>query len=143
MRAALIDFYGPPEVIYIGEVPTPKPLKGEVLVHVQAVGINPVDLLTRAGIGRSAQDFPLILGWDIAGIVTETGEGMKSLRVGNKVFGMVRFPALGNAYAEYVAAPEENFVEIPDGVDFFTAASIPMVGLTAWQSLFQIADLKP
>jgi NADPH:quinone reductase-like Zn-dependent oxidoreductase len=143
MRAALIDSYGPPEVIYIGEVPTPKPLKSEVLVHVQAVGINPVDLLTRAGTGRSTQDFPLILGWDIAGIVTETGEGVKSLRVGNKVFGMIRFPAVGNACAEYVAAPEEDFVEMPDGVDFFTAASIPMVGLTAWQSLFQIADLKP
>lgn len=140
MRAAVIDRLGPPEVLRLAEVDVPEPGPGEVLVRVEAIGVNAIDWASRAGQGVPVEDFPAVLGWDVCGSVVSGGPG---LPVGRRVFGMPRFPALAGAYAEYLVAPADQLVPVPPGVDAHTAAAVPMVGLTAWLSLFGLGGLRP
>lgn len=146
MHAVQIHEYGKPEVLTLEQVPRPQPAPGELLVQVQAAGVNPVDWKTRAGRGVSGRygtdAFPLILGWDISGVVEEVGENVTSFKVGDAVFGMPRFPQLAGAYAEYVAAPANEMAQKPASIDHIHAAALPLVALTAWQALFEAIDLK-
>lgn len=135
MRAAVIDRYGPPEVLRLARVPLPEPGTGEVLVRVGAAGVNAIDWLSRAGRGVHLPHFPGVLGWDVAGTVAATGPGAGPLRVGDRVFGTVRFPRPAGAYAEYVAAPADQLARTPDTVDDRTAAGAAMPGLTAWEAV--------
>lgn len=110
--------------------------EGEVLVQVKAISINPVDVKTRAGkgvYGRIKNESPLVIGWDIAGMVTESRSDL--FKVGDEVFGMVNFPGHGKAYAEYVAAPATQLALKPANVSFEEAAAATLVALTAWQAL--------
>lgn len=132
MRAAVIDAFGPADAIRVAEVPVPTPGDGEVLVRVHAVGVNAIDWFSRAGRGVGVRSFPAVLGWDVSGTVVGTGE---------EVFGMPRFPDLAGAYAEYVVAPAGELAAKPAGVDHRTAAGAPMVGITAWQTLFRHGGL--
>jgi len=132
MRAVVIDRLGPPGVLTPGTVADPVPGDGEVLVRVAAAGVNAIDWATRAGSGVAVPAFPAVLGWDVCGTVAAPAGPW---RAGDQVFGMLRFPALAGAYAEYVAAPADQLARVPDGVDAHTAAAMPMVALTAWQSL--------
>lgn len=118
------------------EIPTIQ--DGEVLVKVKAISINPVDVKSRAGYGMygMVKDFsPLILGWDISGVVEETKSD--KFKVGDAVFGMVNFPGHGKAYAEYVAAPAAHLALKPANIDFDVAAATTLVALTAWQALVE------
>ena len=146
MKAARIHQYGGPDVLVYEDAPRPSPAEGEVLVKVQAVGINPVDWKTRAGSGMGGRygsnPFPLIIGWDIAGVVEALGEKADKFKVGDEVFGMVRFPDIGAAYAEYVAAPQSHLALKPANIDHIQAAAFPLVTLTAWQALFEAGDLS-
>jgi len=146
MNVVQIRQYGQPEVLSFEQIPRPKPAPGELLVRVLAAGVNPVDLKTRAGggiAGRCGTDyFPLILGWDISGIVEEIGPGASGFKVGDAVFGMPRFPDVAAAYAEYVTAPAVDLALKPESIDHIHAAALPLVSLTAWQALFEAADLK-
>lgn len=145
MKAVRIHQYGSPDVLVYEDAPRPSPAAGEVLVKVQAVGINPVDWKTRAGSGMSGRygnAFPMIIGWDISGVVEALGEGATKFKVGDAVFGMVRFPDIGSAYAEYVAAPETELALKPNNIDFIEAAAYPLVTLTAWQALFEAGNLS-
>ncbi len=146
MNVVQIRQYGQPEVLTFEQIPRPKPAPGELLVRVLAAGVNPVDLKTRAGggiAGRYGADyFPLILGWDISGIVEEIGPGVSSFKVGDAVFGMPRFPDVAAAYAEYVTAPAVDLALKPESIDHIHAAALPLVSLTAWQALFEAADLR-
>ena len=122
----------------IGQVERPEPRPTEVLVKTSAVGINPVDWKTRRGEGVRGffpSDEPLILGWDIAGVVEEVGPGVTRFRVGDRVFGMPNFPDPANAYAEYVVARSRHLAHIPEGVSDTVAAALPLAGLTAWQAV--------
>lgn len=141
MRAAVIDGFGPPEVLRVAQVPVPTPGPGQVLIRVSAAGVNAIDAFTRAGRGVGVPGFPAVLGWDVAGTVVVVGPDVTGLRVGDEVFGMARFPALAGAYAEFAAIPEDELVVIPAGVDHVTAAAAPMAGTTAWQSLFRHGGL--
>ncbi|MBI1276887.1 MAG: zinc-binding dehydrogenase [Anaerolineaceae bacterium] len=144
MKAVRIHQYGSPDVLIYEDAPRPSPAAGEVLVKVQAVGINPVDWKTRAGSGMSGRygsAFPLIIGWDIAGVVEALGENADKFKVGDEVFGMVRFPGIGSAYAEYVAAPQTELALKPKNIDALEAAAYPLVTLTAWQALFEAGNL--
>jgi len=144
MMAVRLHAYGGPETLIYEQVARPVAEPGQVLVRVGAVGVNPVDWKTRAGRGVAGNlpQPPLITGWDIAGRVVALGEGVREFSVGDAVFGMVGFPGLGAAYAEYVAAPAGHLAHAPAAADELTAAALPLAALTAWQALFDAADLR-
>jgi NADPH:quinone reductase-like Zn-dependent oxidoreductase len=145
MKAARLYAYGAPDVLKYEDAPRPTPAADEVLVKVHAIGLNPVDWKTRAGSGMGArydQHFPKIIGWDISGVVEEVGATVTKFKVGDAVFGMVRFPAEGGAYAEYLTAPQQELALKPANVDYLSAAAIPLAALTAWQAFFEYGDLQ-
>jgi NADPH:quinone reductase-like Zn-dependent oxidoreductase len=140
MRAAVIDAFGPPRNLRIAELPVPVPGDGEVLVRVHAAGINAIDWAFRAGQVGGAPAFPAMLGWDLSGTVVKS-TGVTGLRTGDEVFGMPRFPAPAGTYAEYAVTPAAEVALKPDTVDHRAAGAAPMVGITAWQSLFRHGGL--
>jgi NADPH:quinone reductase-like Zn-dependent oxidoreductase len=142
MRAIRQQTLGGPEVLELAEVPRPAPGPTEVLVRVRAAGVNPVDWKTRAR-GAFLGDPPFTVGWDVAGVVEETGRGVTRFQPGDRVFGMPRFPHEAAAYAEYVTSPSRQLALIPDGLGDIEAGALPLAGLTAWQSLVETADVQP
>ncbi len=121
------------------EVSRPEPLANEVLIRVEAAGVNPVDWKTRAGNSPPRRLFapgqPVILGWDVAGKVEAAGAGVTRFAPGDRVFGMPKFPRPASAYAEYVVAGAREVARVPDGIDIVEAGALPLAGLTAWQAL--------
>jgi NADPH:quinone reductase-like Zn-dependent oxidoreductase len=113
------------------------------VVRVTAAGINPVDWKIRryGGDTRAIGEPPLLLGWDVAGVVEETSRSMTRFAVGDRVFGMPFFPRLARAYAEYVTAPSRQLARTPDGLTDEQAGGLPLAGLTAWQSLVDVAEV--
>jgi NADPH:quinone reductase-like Zn-dependent oxidoreductase len=131
-------------VLRLVDVEPPKPIPTEVLVEVHAAGVNPVDWKTREGRGAAGASGPppFILGWDVAGVVTEVGRGVTLFKPGDRVFGMPWFPREAGAYSEFVTAPSRQFAPMPDGLSFEEAAALPLAGLTAWQALVDTADVR-
>jgi NADPH:quinone reductase-like Zn-dependent oxidoreductase len=144
MRAISQDTYGGPEVLKLIETARPEPLPTEVLVRVEAAGVNPVDAKTRAGQGVAGLlgEPPFILGWDVSGVVEAIGHGVHTLAVGDEVYGMPWFPRSASAYAEYVTAPSRHFARKPANLDHVHAAAVPLAGLTAYQILTALADVQ-
>lgn len=135
--------WGGPEQLRRVEVEKPVPLPTEVLVRVKAVGINPVDVFTREGKAYNrALTLPHIPGWDVAGVVEAVGYGVTRFRVGDEVFGMPWFPRAAGAYAEYIVAPSRHLALKPSHLDFIDAAAMPLAGLTAWQTLVDVANVS-
>ncbi len=142
MRVIRQETFGGPEVLRLAEVERPEPMGTEVLVRVRAAGVNPVDWVTRAGKGY-LDSFPLTVGWDISGVVEETGIGVTRFAPGDDVFGMPWFPRQAGAYAEYVTAPSRQLARKPPGLSHAEAAGLPLAGLTAWQVLVDAAGVEP
>ena len=144
MQAVVAREFGGPEVLRLEEVPRPEPLPTEVLVRVHAAGVNPVDAKTRQGAGMAdvVGDPPLIVGWDVSGVVEEVGFGVTRLQPGDEVVGMPWFPRRAGAYAEYVTAPARQFARKHPDVEHVHAAALPLAGLTAWQALADTAQLQ-
>jgi NADPH:quinone reductase-like Zn-dependent oxidoreductase len=142
MRAIRQFSLGGPEVLEVTELPRPEPLPSEVLVRVAAAGVNPVDWKTRTMGGRIGE-LPFTVGWDVAGVVEELGFGVTRFAVGERVFGMPRFPREAAAYAEYVTSPSRQLAAIPDGLSDTEAGALPLGSLTAWQTLVDTADVGP
>jgi NADPH:quinone reductase-like Zn-dependent oxidoreductase len=142
MRAVVQKRFGGPEVLEVADVEPPQPIPSEVLVRVEAAGINPVEEFVRSGAFPLLGQPPFILGWDVSGVVEEVVPGVNRFAVGDEIYGMVFFPRPGNAYAEYVAAPSRQFARKPAGWSHAEAAGVPLAGLTAWQSLVDIADVS-
>ncbi|MFE4973247.1 NADP-dependent oxidoreductase [Kitasatospora sp. NPDC056651] len=140
MRAIQIDRFGTPDVLDLVEVPRPVPGPGEVLVRTVASGINPVDDKTREGaIGEGAPPLPMTLGWDLAGVVVDGGDGGR-LGAGDRVIAMSH--QLGTArgtWADLVVLPEEAVAVAPRAVSLVEAATLPLPGLTALQTLDWLA----
>ena len=136
---------GGPEVLEVGEAEIPEPLPTEIRVRVGAAGVNPVDWKTRAGAGMAAVigPPPFTVGWDVAGTVDAVGPGVTRFSVGDAVFGMPWFPRQAGAYAEFVTAPSRHFAHRPAGLSEVEAAGLPLAGLTAWQSLVDVAAVQP
>lgn len=144
MRAIIQNEFGGQDVLTLTDLPKPTPLPTEVLVRVHAAGVNPVDWKTRAGSGMAGlQTFPLVLGWDVSGVVEEVGFGVTTLKPGDEVYGMPRFPHAASAYAEYVTAPSRHFAKKPQSLTHVEAGALPLAALTAWQILVDTADLQP
>ncbi|MEU1801601.1 NADP-dependent oxidoreductase [Streptomyces sp. NPDC019937] len=142
MRAVTIGEFGGPEVLTAGQVARPEPLPTEVLVRVHAAGINPVDWKTRSGQGMAGlQRLPLILGWDVSGVVEEVGFGVTTLAPGDEVYAMPWFPRPAGGYAEFVTAPSRQFARKPSTVGHTEAAALPLAALTAWQALVDTAHV--
>ena len=136
MKAIVLASAGGTDQLSIKDIPIPAVKEGEVLVKVRSFAINPVDIKTRNGKAQYnllKENPPVILGWDIAGEVTEVGKGSTKFKVGDEVFGMVNFPGLGHAYAEFVTAPETHLCLKPAILPFEDAAAASLAALTAWQ----------
>jgi NADPH:quinone reductase-like Zn-dependent oxidoreductase len=142
MRAITVQWAGGPEVLTEVEVPRPEPGPVEVLVRVHAAGVNPTDWKSRARGETFGATAPYVPGYDVSGVVEAVGLGVRLFRPGDEVFGMPLFPKPPGAYAEFVAAPPRHFVRKPAGLDHVTAAGLPLAGLTAWQSLVDIAHVQ-
>lgn len=135
------DALGGPEVLKTTETDRPVPGPTEVLVRVEAAGVNPTDWKTRAGGGFLGAP-PFTLGYDVSGVVEGSGIGQALYEPGDEVFGMLRYPFGNGAYAQYVTAPSRHFARKPGAVDHVRAAAVPLAALTAWQALVDVAGLK-
>lgn len=146
MKAITLIGFGGVENLVNTELSVPDISDNEVLVKVKVFSINPVDIKTRLGRGQASrlkEYNPMILGWDISGIVTKTGKSVTSLKKGDEVFGMINFPEHGKAYAEYVASPESHLALKPVNVSHEEAAAASLAALTAWQIVKEKVRIKP
>lgn len=144
MKAFLLKEPGGTENLKLADVDVPQIGTDEVLVQVKAISINPVDIKSRAGkgvYGRIKDQSPLILGWDISGVVTESKSD--AFKAGDEVFGMVNFPGHGKAYAEYIAAPASHLALKPSTISHEEAAAATLAALTALQTLEEQAKVQP
>lgn len=144
MRAVSQDTAGNPDVLKVVEARRPEPGRGEILVRVHAAGVNPADWKTRQrGVFADGTPLPFVLGFDVSGVVEETGDGVTLFQPGDEVFGMPRFPHPAGAYAEYVTAPARHFAPRPRGLTHVESGALPLASLTAWQALVDTADVQP
>ncbi|MES9607611.1 zinc-binding dehydrogenase [Actinomadura sp. NPDC000929] len=143
MKAVRFHEYGEPDVLRYEDVDQPVPGAGQVRVRVAATTFNGVDGNIRAGFmqGPMPLTLPHIPGLDVAGTVDALGEGVNGLEIGDRVVGFLPFVDDG-ASAEYVLAPAEVLAPAPASIPLADAAALPLVGLTAWQALFDHAGLK-
>jgi NADPH:quinone reductase-like Zn-dependent oxidoreductase len=141
MRAIRQRSLGGPEVLELATVDRPAPVPTEVLVKVAAAGVNPVDWKTRSSGGMLGSP-PFTVGWDVAGVVEELGFGVTRFAVGDRVFGMPRFPREAGAYAEFVTSPSRQLARIPDRLSNVEAGAMPLGSLTAWQALVDTAAVR-
>jgi NADPH:quinone reductase-like Zn-dependent oxidoreductase len=143
MKAIRIHSYGGPEVLKYEDAPRPKPRRGEVLIRVHAAGVNPVDWKVREGYlkGMLHHSLPLIPGWDLSGVVEKAGPRVTRFQKGDEVYSRPDI-ARNGAYAEYIVARESEVALKPKSIDHVHAAAVPLAALTAWQALFDTAELK-
>ena len=146
MKAVIYRRYGGPEVLEYTDVPDPKVAQNSVLVHVRAAALNPADHLLQAGLGESHTDawFPVIPGWDVAGVVERVGAGVSEFAPGDEVIGYIRQDILHHgAYAERVSTPVETLVRKPRTASWPEAAGLPLAGLTAYRAIIQTLSVEP
>ncbi len=140
MQAIRIHNYGTPDVLKLEAIAQPEPLPNEVLIRVEAAGVNPIDWKIRAGYVKETFPMPMPFtpGMDVSGVVEAIGTDVKAFQVGQAVYGDLKM----GAYAEFATTSEDAIALKPKTLDFVQAASVPMVAMTAYQSLFDHADLK-
>lgn len=144
MKAVQIQRYSKQVHTVLRDVPTPKIRDTDVLVHVKAAAVNPVELLISTGSVKLIQDYsmPLTLGNECSGVVEQVGKAVTRFQAGNHVYARLPVGTLGG-FAEYVSVPQGSLARMPAGYDFPTAAAIPLTGLTAWQCLTEELEVKP
>lgn len=138
MRVATIHEFGASNVFKLESAPIPALNEGEVLIKVHATSINPIDVKTREGSGLAGMYkdlLPVILGWDVSGVVEGVGTNVTDFKAGDEVYGMPVFPMLAKTYAEYLVAPASQLAKKPKNISHNEAAALPLVGLTALQGL--------
>lgn len=141
MRAIRITGYE--DMPNITEIDKPVPDDGEVLVHVEAASLNPLDIKLQQGVMHQffPLDFPYTIGTDVVGTIEQVGENVSRSTLGERVV-LRTDPTKGGAFAAYVCAPSSYVVSIPASLPAETAAGLPTTGGTAWQALFEMAHLK-
>jgi NADPH:quinone reductase-like Zn-dependent oxidoreductase len=145
MKAITLRGPGGIENLELHDVPQPHVHNDQILVQTRALSVNPIDAKTRKGLGMYARikdDIPVILGWDISGIVVETGRNVSRFKIGDEVFGMVNFPGHGKAYAELVSVPESHVALKPENISHEQATAASLAALTAWQALTAHAKVQ-
>jgi NADPH:quinone reductase-like Zn-dependent oxidoreductase len=140
MNALVIDRLGGPEVYRIAEMPIPEPGTDEVQVRVDGAGMNPMDWKIREGLFTQAapQTFPAVTLREFSGVVTKLGRGVKSMQVGDPVYGITE----RGAAAEYTVANADSVGPRPKSLHPWDAAIVPLAGMTAWQALFDYAHIR-
>lgn len=145
MKAAQISEYGDPAVVHVVDINKPTPKEGQVVVEVHGSSLNPFDTTIRVGNMKDMipLELPITLGGDIAGVVSEVGEGVTNVIVGDKVYGQANVVA-GNsgAFAEYAATAASQVAKMPENVDFNTAGALPLVGVSANQAVTDHINLQ-
>ncbi|MFK0208966.1 NAD(P)H-quinone oxidoreductase [Agrobacterium sp. NPDC090283] len=137
MRFIDLPSHGGPEVMRLSQTPLPKPAKGEILVKVEAAGVNRPDVAQRQGTYPPPRDASPILGLEIAGEVVALGEGVDEFKLGDQVCAL----ANGGGYAQYCTVPAGQALPFPKGYDAVKAAALPETFFTVWANLFQMAGL--
>ena len=142
MKAIVIENYGEPAELVEKDLPVPQPAADEVLVQIKATSVNPIDWKVRRGYmkSQSSWKFPVVLGWDLAGVITKVGANVHDFQIGDEVFARPDGPYLNGdgtrgTYAEYAVVKENQLALKPTQLSFAEAAAIPLAGLTAWQVL--------
>ncbi len=145
MRAAYYEKFGELDQIKVGELEKPEPKEGEVLIRVKSAGVNPVDAAVARGMLKDAipAEFPVVPGWDVAGVIEERGHSARRFSKGDEVYAYARRPKIQHGtFAEYVSIPESYVAKSPEKLTLEEAGGIPLTGLTAYQSLFDAGKLK-
>ncbi|WP_409250743.1 NADP-dependent oxidoreductase [Bacillus sp. SCS-153A] len=143
MKAIVIEEYGDKSVLKEKDIEKPSISENQVLVEVHSTSINPIDWKVREGYLKEMLpfEFPIVLGWDAAGVVVETGSNVTDFKEGDRVFTR---PATTNrgTYAEYLSVEENLLAKMPEEMSYDEAASIPLAGLTAWQCLVDFGSIQ-
>src|SRR5215471_6606563 len=142
MRAIVIERFGGPQVIQLTDLPDPQAGTGQVRIAVHAAGTNPVDTSNRSDGTWARLELPHVLGYDVAGVVDQVGEGVDPAIVGRRVMAMTPFPRGAGGYAELVVLDTDLIASIPNDVSFVDAAAAPLAAGTAHDVLERI-DLAP
>lgn len=143
MKAFILSRYGKKELLQAAELPTPVVGDRDVLVEVHAAGINQLDIMIKNGEFKLVlpYKFPLVLGNDVAGVVTAVGARVSNFKVGDAVYARPDKSRIGT-FAEFIAIDEKDVALKPKNLSMEQAASIPLVGLTAWQALIEVGHLR-
>jgi NADPH:quinone reductase-like Zn-dependent oxidoreductase len=143
MKAFIVDRYGSSDGVRAGEIPDPELRDDDVLVQIHAASVNPLDFKIRDGKLKRILPYrlPFILGNDLAGVVVRVGSGVRQFKPGDKVYARPDTDRIG-AFAEFISIKEDAVANKPKELTMEEAASIPLVGLTAWQALIERANLK-
>ena len=146
MRAATISEYGTPDQFRVTDLPDPLCGPDDVVVRVRAAGVNPVDTKIRQGhLAQSfVTHFPLVIGWDVSGVVERVGPAVEDWQEGDEVFGYVRKHFLEyGTYAERVSVPFGLLAAKPSSLSHAEAGAVPLAGLTAYQALVDHLHVQP
>jgi NADPH:quinone reductase-like Zn-dependent oxidoreductase len=144
MKAIRFHKFGGPEVLRYEDAPKPQAEPGRVLVRIKAASVNPIDWKIRAGYMKDLFEnmLPMIPGVDMAGVIEAVGDGASNFKPGDEVFAFLGVAHSGT-YAEYVAADASALTLKPESIGFTEAAATPLVSMVGWQTLFDVAQLKP
>lgn len=143
MKAVRIHDYGTSDVLTIENIPIPEIKEDDVLIKIFATSVNPVDWKVREGLvrWRNLHQLPLTLGWDVSGVVDKIGSKAHKFKIGDEVYSRPSIDRNGS-YAEYIAVRETEVALKPKTITHEEAASIPLVGLTVWESLVTTANIQ-
>lgn len=140
MKAVRVHKFGDPDVLVIDDLPIPSPGPGELLLRVAAAGVGPWDAIIREGKSKVSPQPPLTLGSDLSGVVEVVGADVAAFKGGDQVYGLTNSGFCG-AYAEYALATAAMMAHKPQTRNHIEAASVPVVAVTAWQMLFDYAQV--
>lgn len=144
MRAVVVERFGGPDVLELKEIERPEPGPGELLVRVVCAGTNPVDAKLRQFGGGARVSAPVVLGYDVSGVVEAVGPGVKRFQPGDEVYYMLEvFGARPGAYAEYNVVPEEWVARRPASLSHEEAAAVPLACGTAWEGIVRRLQVQP
>src|SRR6266566_486916 len=143
MKAFILDHYGSADRVRAGDMPDPELREDDVLVQVHAAGVNLLDSKIRNGEFKLILPYrlPLVLGHDVAGVVVRVGSRVRRFKPGDEVYARLADGRIGT-FAEFIAIAEDDVAHKPKALTTEEAASVPLVGLTAWQALVERANLK-
>ncbi|MEX1012696.1 MAG: NADP-dependent oxidoreductase [Waddliaceae bacterium] len=150
MKAIVFKDFGAVDNLELKEVSIPNPTENQVQIRVQYAGVNPVDWKIGSGMLKEMLkkmgiqwEFPLIPGWDASGVIEKVGRNVKNFKEGDEVYTYCRKPKVQwGTYAEYVNADSNDVALKPRDLSFAEAAAIPLVGLTAWQALYDVGHIQ-
>ncbi|GAA3582878.1 NADP-dependent oxidoreductase [Marinobacter xestospongiae] len=147
MQRIVYHRFGEADELSLETAAVPLPGTGQVCVRVAGAGLNPIDWKTRKGLGFAARQIeshlPWTPGYDMAGEVIAVGDDVTTLARGDRVMGMIGFPGDGGGYAQYALARADELAIVPEELDLVSAGAVPLAALTAWQGLFEVAELEP